>query len=47
MSNLDLGGLVLTIVVVAVPFGVFTFWLGYRIGSRKPTNMRWSGDDEA
>jgi len=47
MSNLDLWGLVLTIVVVAVPLGVVAFWLGHRIGSRKPMNMRWSGDDEA
>lgn len=46
MSDLDLVGLVLTIVVVALTFGAFTFWLGHRIGSRKPTNMRWS-DDEA
>lgn len=46
MSDLDLWGLVLTIAVVAVPVGVFMFWLGHRIGSRKPANMRWS-DDEA
>jgi len=46
MSNLDSWGLVLTIVVVAVPLGAVMFWLGHRIGSRRPTNMRWS-DDEA